>query len=243
LWLISHETREGGKVLNGSPITVGRIARDLGYGIRTVKRHLAHLAEEGYIVRNRQNSGDVYNYTIANSKKWHREAVPDMAPGGTKNGTGAGTNLAPGGDKNGTANKEVDRSRQVDINPGPHARRSDDDPRYTPFVGAINSYWVSNNTIPFIWDKSDGKNLKHLLAASPQLTVEQFTCCLANRATSKGVTHSERPRTWLGNVLKYASGPLDRYGKPAKQLTATYHEIETRAETAARLAKEKARLM
>jgi biotin operon repressor len=133
LWMISHETREGGKVLNGSPITIGRIAKELGFGVRTVKRHLAHLVKEGYIVRSREHSGDVYTYKIANSKKWHR-AVPKVAPGGDRSGTGVGTNLAPGGTKFGTANKE---DRQLDI--------VDNKPPYPP-LPEVTSQWRPNGT-------------------------------------------------------------------------------------------------
>jgi hypothetical protein len=133
LWLISHETREGGKVLNGSPITIDRIAKDLGFGIRTVKRHLAHLVEQGYILRSRKTSGDIYSYRIANSKKWQRGAVPKVAPPtGDKVGTGAGTRLAPGGTKFGTANKE---DRQIDI--------VDNKPPYPP-LPEVSKQWSPN---------------------------------------------------------------------------------------------------
>jgi len=122
--------------------------------------------------------------------------------------------------------------------PAPRMKRSEVDSRFKPFVEAISTYWKDRNAVPLIWDKSEGKHLKQLLAASPELTVEQFTQCLANRAASEGVAHSERPRTWLGNVLRYANGPLNQFGKPAKQSISTYREVETRSESAARLARE-----
>jgi uncharacterized protein YdaU (DUF1376 family) len=87
------------------------------------------------------------------------------------------------------------------------------DPRYTKFVKILENYWRDKNTIPLIFDKTEGKNLNDLLAADQHLTAEQFASCLQNRAESDGVAHGERPRVWLGNVTKYAGGPLDRFGR------------------------------
>lgn len=70
LWLVSHETREGGKVLNGSPVTAERIASALGQHVETVKHNLGRLEREGYITRFRHHGGLPYEYQIANSKKW-----------------------------------------------------------------------------------------------------------------------------------------------------------------------------
>lgn len=118
LWFISHETREEGKVLNGSPITVRRIAEELGESRRTAIRHLDRLEAEGYITRVREHSGAIYSYRIANSKKWAhgrnatREPVTELSPGDDMNDTGAVTRMASGVAKNVTANKEC---RQVDI--------------------------------------------------------------------------------------------------------------------------------
>jgi hypothetical protein len=55
--------------------------------------------------------------------------------------------------------------------------------------------------------------MKLLLAANPHLTAEEFAVCLEHRAGTDGIAHGERPRIWLGDVTKYASGPLDRYGR------------------------------
>jgi predicted transcriptional regulator len=109
MWLISHETREGGKVLNGSPITIKRIAQELGESTRTVRRHLNHLEAHGYIVRNRIRSGEIYSYSIANSKKW--KARTEMAAPEATDVLTPRTNLAAPEAKNGRANKE---GRQVD---------------------------------------------------------------------------------------------------------------------------------
>jgi len=97
--------------------------------------------------------------------------------------------------------------------PASRTKHSKADPRFKPFVDVISRYWLDKNTIPLVWDQSEGKALKLLLAASPHLTAEQFAECLANRADSEGIAHGDRPRVWLGNVQRYANGPLDRFGK------------------------------
>jgi hypothetical protein len=71
LWLISHETPEEGKVLNGAPITLKRIAVDLGEKERTAGKNLVRLESAGYITRHR-TVGNSYEYQIANSKKWRK---------------------------------------------------------------------------------------------------------------------------------------------------------------------------
>ena len=70
LWLISHETKMQGKVLNGAPITLSRIAEELGESAITARRNLNRLSKEGYVVRKRNAPGLEYCYTIAHSKKW-----------------------------------------------------------------------------------------------------------------------------------------------------------------------------
>jgi DNA-binding Lrp family transcriptional regulator len=73
-WLIAHETREAGRVLNGAPITAKRIAASLGRHVNTVETNLARLEREKYIERFRQERepGRPYGYKIVNSKKWVR---------------------------------------------------------------------------------------------------------------------------------------------------------------------------
>jgi hypothetical protein len=78
-WLIEHESRDDGKVLNGQPFSIQRIAEELGERMETVKANLARLEEQGYIARQRTEIGDVYSFKIRNSKKWRFA--------GTQNGT------------------------------------------------------------------------------------------------------------------------------------------------------------
>lgn len=78
LWLISHETKMEGKVLNGSPITLQRIAEELGESYRTAQRNLERLTKAGYVLKTREHSGQMYCYSIAHSKKWRQFVAPDI---------------------------------------------------------------------------------------------------------------------------------------------------------------------
>jgi hypothetical protein len=227
LWLISHETREGGKVLNGSSITAARIARDLGCGLRNVKLHLVHLAEEGYILRNRQKLGDVYNYTIVNSKKWNTGGVVQKtAPGGTENDTGVVQNLFPGSTTNGTANKEVDRSRysrQVDIN---HKRPSAFDSSSMELAAWLpKGSWLE-------WCQHRKEIKKPLTPQAAKKSIESLDRCRQAGFPPKAVIdHS------IANSYQGLFPPKDNSAR-AKAPASTYHEVETRSESIARLAME-----
>ena len=63
------------------------------------------------------------------------------------------------------------------------------------------------------WGPAEGRNLEMWLRESPNTTIEQFTGFLRNRFRSD-VNHSERPSRWIGNITNFASGPIDKYGKP-----------------------------
>lgn len=108
LWLISHETRMEGKVLNGAPITFGRIAKELGESSRTARRNLARLEREGYIVKKRAGVGRMYCYSIAHSKKWQRYfvAAATNVPSSTVE---LRPQMSTQGDIYVHSNKEVDR--------------------------------------------------------------------------------------------------------------------------------------
>jgi len=120
LWLIAHETRMQGRVLNGSPVTISRIAGELGESFSTAKRNLNRLSREGYVLRKRNGLGKVYSYSIAHSKKWRIRfesggkndltggGVFDLtqAPGQGRNDPRVGSEMPPSQVKNGPSNKE-----------------------------------------------------------------------------------------------------------------------------------------
>ena len=88
-----------------------------------------------------------------------------------------------------------------------------DKERHRQFKTAIFSYWRSKNQIDCPWGQPEGRQLEIWLRANPAILVDEFTAILRNRFKSE-VNHSERPSKWIRNVTDYATGPLDRFGKP-----------------------------
>ena len=86
LWLINKTTSELdtpagriGVVLYGRPIGAGEIADWLGCTARTIRRHLAVLAEKGYIaIEPKGSSGQII--TVRNSCKWRRRPSQATQP-------------------------------------------------------------------------------------------------------------------------------------------------------------------
>lgn len=101
------------------------------------------------------------------------------------------------------------------------------DLRHKAFHEQIDRYWkhkTAEEKAP--WDGSEGKALSALLAAKPDLTIEDFRRCLKHRGDSPDEVQTERPRQWLPNILRFTQGPLDRYGKPM-QLTKPVPQLRS----------------
>ena len=89
--------------------------------------------------------------------------------------------------------------------------------RHAEFKAAILRYWESKNPgVEMPWGPAEGRNLEIWLRETPNTTLEQFVGYLRNRFKS-AVTHTERPSRWIGNVTNFASGPIDKYGKPLQE--------------------------
>lgn len=95
------------------------------------------------------------------------------------------------------------------------AKSSEAKYRHAEFKAIILRYWESKNgedEMP--WGPAEGRNLEMWLRESPHTTAEQFTKYLANRFRSEGVVHSDRPSRWIGDVTRYANGPLNQFKQP-----------------------------
>jgi len=55
--------------------------------------------------------------------------------------------------------------------------------------------------------------LSQLLKENPSWDLQQLSLCVVHRFQSKA-NHSELPASWVSRLPEYASGPIDRYGKP-----------------------------
>lgn len=87
------------------------------------------------------------------------------------------------------------------------------DSRHSPFKEILGKAWKVKNTSEMTWGPGEAKQLSLLLSSNPSLTADAFRHLLHNRHKSS-VNQSERPLKWLPSLTDYASGPIDRYGKP-----------------------------
>jgi len=141
------------------------------------------------------------------AKAWREKKKAEKDQANAANGSRTQTNANE-------RKRTPDKSREEEINKEqkPSRDKRESDPRHVPFKLACEMYATHKGVI-FVWDGGEAKQLSSLLAASPELTLQTFQKCLNNRAKSP-VPHGERPREWLGTVLRYQEGPLDQFGKP-----------------------------
>jgi hypothetical protein len=66
------------------------------------------------------------------------------------------------------------------------------------------------------WSDLEDRALKDFINANPKVDLLRFKQLLRNRAASEGINRTAPPHQWLRSLVKYADGPLDRYGKPLR---------------------------
>jgi uncharacterized protein YdaU (DUF1376 family) len=66
------------------------------------------------------------------------------------------------------------------------------------------------------WSDLEDRALKDFVNANPKVDLLRFKQLLRNRAASEGINRADPPHKWLRSLVKYADGPLDRYGKPLR---------------------------
>jgi hypothetical protein len=86
----------------------------------------------------------------------------------------------------------------------------------------LDLYWIRENpAIPSLpWGAADAGALAQFLRANPKLTPDVVEQCLANRLNSEDHAPAERVHRWIGDVLRYASGPLNRFKQPIQLQTS-----------------------
>jgi hypothetical protein len=87
--------------------------------------------------------------------------------------------------------------------------------------------FLNHGTLP-PWDASDAKQLSTLLRAMPTLTADEFHAWLGHYAASENINPASRPRNLLTKIAEYASGPLNKYGRPLnanEDLTASERRV------------------
>jgi len=92
----------------------------------------------------------------------------------------------------------------------------DVDNRHTLIKAMLDLYWLrENQTIPSLpWGAADAGALGQFLRANPNLKPNVVEECLFHRLCSEDHAPAERVHRWIGDVLRYASGPLNRFSSP-----------------------------
>jgi hypothetical protein len=95
-------------------------------------------------------------------------------------------------------------------------KSSEPDPRHSAIKILLDGYWQAENpTIPSLpWGPADAGALGQFLRANPKLSVDVVSLCLENRLQSEDHAPAERVHRWIGDLLRYSSGPLNRFRQP-----------------------------
>lgn len=92
-------------------------------------------------------------------------------------------------------------------------KESTSDPRHNPAKLAIVKAYNEKNGVDYYWNGREGKKMSEFLNLHPTWSIETVLKCINNRFDSEE-NHSEEPHEWINKLGKYASGPLNQYGKP-----------------------------
>lgn len=92
------------------------------------------------------------------------------------------------------------------------------DRRHMPVKGMLDDYWRAENPmIPSLpWDGADAGALANFLRANPDITPDIVFECLKHRLASEDHAPGERVHRWIGDLLRYAQGPLNRFKQPMR---------------------------
>jgi uncharacterized protein (DUF1778 family) len=148
----------------------------------------------------------------AKTKQKRPEKAQD-APEGSRTGNRATQGQKRAGRPNSSRNLEQKKATS-----DPEKQNRSTDPRFGSFRSEYFVFWkaLHPNGIKPPWGPLDGGALNVLFKRAPGLTVEQFRHMLSNRVDSE-VNPSQPAREWLADVMKYANGPLNRFGDPKRK--------------------------
>jgi hypothetical protein len=92
------------------------------------------------------------------------------------------------------------------------------DPRHGVVKGLLDGYWALEcPSIPSLpWGAADAGALGQFLRANPELATEIVAGCLQHRLLSEDHAPGERVHRWIGDLLRYAGGPLNRFKQPLR---------------------------
>ena len=244
LWFIDRVTKDepdgkgkfNGLVLGGQPVSAVTIARDLREHVNTAKSNTKALEDEGYIIRRRLPDNRC-SYVVTNSKKWlwarrnsgentRTETGASTGNAGTENCLGPVLKAVPAHTETCTSNKERhDSDTTVKQNKRPAA--------FDPLSLELPAWLPRELWADWCQHRREIKKPLTQLAAKKSISS-------LDGYRKKGYP----PETVIDHsIASNYQGLFSPKDKPRNSGNGSYREIETRAESAARLAKEKARVM
>lgn len=88
------------------------------------------------------------------------------------------------------------------------------DPRHAAVRDEIlRIYAAENSGLTCPWSGRHGRALKKVLATAPSWTIERWHNCVIGRFASEGVNPVDDPIMWIGQLPRWAKGPLNKFGK------------------------------
>jgi uncharacterized protein YdaU (DUF1376 family) len=138
----------------------------------------------------------------------------DFRPNGWQDACKMPANVVPNGWTSPSPSPSPNTLKAKKQKPSRGKREITSDPRHQECKELIRQYWDGKNTdFEMTWNGTEGTALADLLSANPKMSHVGFGKLINHRARSE-CNHSERPSKWLRMVVKYANGPLDKYGNP-----------------------------
>jgi hypothetical protein len=244
LWFIDKVTKDepdgngkfNGLVLGGQPVSAATIARDLREHVNTAKANIKALEAKGYITRRRLPDNRC-SYAVTNSKKWlwtrrnsggttGIESCASTGNAGTENCAGPVLKAVPAHTQTCTSNKERhDSDTTVKQNKRPVA--------FDPSSLELPEWLPKHSWLEWCQHRKESKEPLTQLAAKK--SISSLDCYRKKGYPPEVVIDHSIASNYQGLFP-----PKDR---PRNSGNGSYREIETRAESAARLAKEKTRVM
>jgi hypothetical protein len=217
LFLMFESSRRGYlQQANGTPTLPEQLSRMTGCDRDEAAHLLQELENAG--VFSRTENGTIYSRRMARDERIssvRREAGKSGAATRSRDDAG---HFAPANSPANVQQTHQQKSRSSSSTSSSSSKPSGEPGEGTLHVrcrSAIHAYWQKfhpgDELAP--WDGFVGKRLATFLSANPRLTEAGFRRLLDFRAESE-VNHSEPPADWIPKLIKFGSGPLDRFGKP-----------------------------
>jgi len=226
LCLMHESERRGVLILNGQAMSEEALSRLLGLDKQTLTTTLTALLTSGVASRE-DDTGAIYSRRMVRDEYLRKVRAESGSKGGNpillnhSKTTPVKQNLTPSSSSSSASSIKKEQKQKPSLKPtAPEVdkvkvtKTALVQSRHDAFKDAIKKYWAGKNPdVEMPWGPAEGKTLAMWLKESPTTTLDQFISWLRNRFQSE-VNHTERPSAWIRKVTMFASGPIDRFGKP-----------------------------